>query len=535
MRRHIWVRGGVAVLALLVAVTAFQVLPADAARKKILHLAHKEQETLDPHTSILGQTQSGVRFLYRGLAKFAIKDGKVTTSEVEPDLAESWTVSDDGLVWTFKLRQGVQFHKDFGEFTAEDVKFSFERQIQRHPGMRFAQNLDVIKEIKVVDPYTVEITLKQYDPVFPLRMVGYQQGYIVSKKAVEKVGHDNFGWNPVGTGPFYFHRHMPREKIIFRAFDDFYGGRPQIDEVHWYDVPEDATKLIGLEKGTFDIVKPNIVTSDFERQVKNMGAVLDKRGPGGQYRLYFNYTKPPFDNINVRQAFMHAIDRQAIKETLYPGELATLATSPLPPGYFGHMPMEMPEYDPDKAKRLLQEAGYGPGKPLVISNYFVTKSFAYPKIMVLVQEQLKKVGVDLQIQMVEHPTYHDNIRKNLNPFVLYGGTRLTDGDVWFSLFFHSDEAPDPATGNKGTNFSHYKGIDDLIETGRATRDSAAREKIYHEAQQRIMQDAVVLPLVDIPDFTAHNPKRVKVPFDPNYGEFALHYMYNYPELLQIID
>lgn len=534
MFRNIGLRGSAVALALLIAATVFQAAPVDAARRKILHLAHKEQDTLDPHASILGQTQSSVRFLYRGLAKFATVDGKVVTSEVEPDLAESWTTSEDGLVWTFKLRQGVQFHKDFGEFTAEDVKFSFERQIKREKGMRFAQNLEVIQDIKVVDPYTVEITLKQYDPVFPLRMVGYQQGYIVSKKAVEKYG-DNFGWNPVGTGPFYFHRHRPREKVIFRAFDDYYGGRPQIDEVHWYDVPEDATKLIGLEKGTFDIAKPNSLTSDFARQVKNMGAVLDLRGPGGQYRLYFNYTKPPFDDIKVRQAFMHAIDRNAIRDTLFPGELSNLATSPLPPGYFGHIPVEIPEYDPEKAKRLLQEAGYGPGKPLVIPNYFVTKSFSYPKIMVLIQEQLKKVGVDLQIQLVEHPTYHANIRKNLNPFVLYGGTRLTDGDVWFGLFFHSDEAPDPATGNQGTNFAHYKEIDDLIEKGRETRDSDAREKIYHEAQRQIMKDAVCLPLVDIPDPTARNPKRVSTPFDPNYGEFALHYMYNFPELLKIVD
>ena len=534
MSRNIWRRGSVMALALLIAAAAFHVVPVDAARKKILHLAHKEPETLDPHASILGQTQSSVRFMYRGLAKFAIVDGKVITSEVQPDLAESWTTSEDGLVWTFKLRQGVQFHHDFGEFTAEDVKFSFERQMSREKGMRFAQNLEVIKEIKVVDPYTVEITLKQFDPVFPLRMAGYQQGYIVSKKAVEQYG-DDFGWNPVGTGPFYFHRHRPREKVIFRAFDDYYGGRPEIDEIHWYDVAEDATKLIGLEKGTFDIIKPNTVTSDFEQQVKNMGATLDIRGPGSQYRLMFNYTKPPFDDIKVRQAFMHAIDRQAIKDTLYPGSLATISTSPLPPGYFGHKPVEIPDYDPEKAKSLLKEAGYGPDKPLVISNYFVTKSFAYPKIMVLVQEQLKKVGVDLQIQLVEHPTYHANIRKNLNPFVLYGATRLTDGDVWLSLFFHSDEAPDPKTGNQGTNFAHYSGIDGLIEKARGIRDSDEREKVYFEAQEQLMKDAVVLPLVEVPDFTARNAKRVSSPFDPNYGEYALHYMYNYPEMLKIIE
>ena len=225
----------------------------EAARKKVVRIAYEEQETLDPHAAILGQTQASLRILYRGLTRFAIQevtetapDGtavvkrRVTTAAVEPDLAASWTVSDDGTVWTFRLRQGVQFHKGYGEMTAEDVKYSFERQMRRERGMRFAKNLDVIRDVTVVDPYTVRITLKQVDPVFPLRMVGYQQGYVVSRKAALAFG-DEFGWNPVGTGPFYFHRRLPRQKIIFRAFDDYHGGRPAVDEIHWYDVPEDAT------------------------------------------------------------------------------------------------------------------------------------------------------------------------------------------------------------------------------------------------------------------------------------------------------
>jgi len=506
--------------------------PVEAAKKRILHFAAKEPETLDPHTSVLGQVQASVRFLYRGLTRFAIKDGKVTTTEVEPDLAESWTMSDDGTVWTFKLRKGVQFHKGFGEMTAEDVQFSFERQIKRAKGMLFAQNLDVIKEIAVVDPYTVQITLKAYDPVFLLRMVGYQHGYIVSKKAAEKSG-DQFGWNPVGTGPFYFEKHLPREKVILKAHDKYYFGRPQIDEVHWFDVPEDATKLIGLEKGTFDILYPEVVTADFEAQVKKIGAVLDKRGPGGQERIYIDLTKPPFADIRVRQAFIHAVDRQAIKDTLYPGTLANLAISPLPPGYFGHIPMELPEYNPDKAKKLLAEAGHPNG--FTIKDYFISKSFFYPKMLTLVQEQLRKVGINVEAQLVEHATYHENIRKNLNPFVLYGGSRITDGDIWFGLFFYSKEIPDPATGNKGSNFSHYTGIDDLIERGRLERDPQKRAKLYHEAQQRIVRDAIVIPVVDVPSLQPRNPKRVQVPFDPEYGEFAVHYTYNYPEMLKILD
>jgi peptide/nickel transport system substrate-binding protein len=363
-------------------------------------------------------------------------------------------------------------------------------------------------------------------------MVGYQQGYIVSKKAVEKYG-EQYGWNPIGTGPFYFDQHLPREKLVLKANKDYYFGRPQIDEVHWFNVPEDATKLIGLEKGTFDMFYPETVTADMEAQVVKMGAVLDKRGPGGQERFYLNHTKPPFDDIRVRKAFMHAINRQAIKETLYPGSLATLATSPLPPGYFGHMPVEMPEYNPDLAKKLLAEAGHPKG--FTVQDYFISQSFFYPKVMVLVQEQLKQIGINVEIQPVEHPTYHENIRKNLNPFVLYGGTRLTDGDVWFGLFFHSSQIPDPATGNKGTNFAHYTGIDDLLTQARQEHDQEKRAKLYHEAQHRIMRDAICLPLVDVPSMWARNPKRVSTPFSPDYGEFALHYTYNYPEMLKILE
>jgi len=506
--------------------------PAEAQKKKVVNIAAKEPDTLDPHMSTLGQSQAIVRFMYRGLTRFAIKDGKVTTAEVEPDLAESWTLSPEGTVWTFKLRKGVQFHKGFGELGAEDVKFSFERQIKRAPGTRYGVNLEDIKSIEVVDPYTVQFALKGFDPIFLLRMVGYQQGYIVSKKAVEKHG-DQFKWNPVGTGPFYFDRHSPRERVVLKAFDKYYAGRPQIDEVQWFDVPEDATKLIGLEKGTFDLLYPEAVTADFADQVKKMGAVIDRRGPGGQERFYINMTKPPFDDIRVRRAFMHAIDRKAIKETMYPGDLARVASSCLPPGYFGHIPMEFPEYDPEKARKLLAEAGHPNG--FTIKNYFISKSFFYPKVLTLAQEQLRKVGIIVELQVVEHATFHENIRKNLDPFVLYGGTRITDADPWLSLFFDSKEIPDPATGNKGSNFAHYRGIDDLLAAGRIERDVKKRAAIYHEAQKRIQRDLVCLPISDVPGQWARNPRRVSTPFDPNYGEFSLHYSYNYPEMLKVLN
>jgi peptide/nickel transport system substrate-binding protein len=316
---------------------------------------------------------------------------------------------------------------------------------------------------------------------------------------------------------------------VLKAFDQFRGGRPQIDEVHWFDVPEDATKLIGLEKGTFDLVYPETVTADIEAQVRKMGAVMDRRGPGGQDRFYLNMTKPPFDDIRVRRAFMHAIDRKAIKETLYPGALGRLAVSPIPRGYFGHAPIELPEHNPELAKKLLAEAGHPNG--FTVRNYFMSKSFLFPKVMTLAQEQLRKVGIVVEVQLVEHATYHENIRKNLNPFVLFGGTRLPDADPWLTLFFHSSEIPDPATGNKGTNFAHYRAIGPGPPGARPRKRAA----IYNEAQKRLMRDAVMLPLSEVPNEWARNPKRVSTPFDPDYGEDALHFSYNYPELLKLLN
>ena len=534
MPRSALVRSAIVLLLLTVVAALVAVAPpdAEAQKKRILNIAAKEPDTLDPHGSTLGQSQAITRFMFRGLTRFAIKDGKVTTSEVEPDIAESWSMSPDGAIWTFKLKKGVQFHKGFGELTAEDVKFSFDRQLKRVPGTRFTEVIETIKSVEVVDPYTVQFALKAFDPIFLMRVVGYQAGYIVSKKAVEKLG-DQFKWSPVGTGPFVFERHSPREKIVMKAFDQFRGGRPQIDEVNWFDVPEDATKLIGLEKGTFDLLYPEAVTADFADQVKKMGAVIDRRGPGGQERFYIDMSKPPFDDIRMRKAFMHAIDRKAIKETMYPGGLARLAVSCLPPGYFGHIPMQFPEYNPELAKKLMAEAGHPNG--LTFKPYFISKSFFYPKVLTLAQEQLKKVGINLELQIVEHATYHENIRKNLNPFVLYGGTRLTDADPWLSLFFDSSEIPNPATGNKGTNFAHYKGIDDLLAAGRVEKDVKKRAAIYAEAQKRMEKDLICLPLQDVPNQWARNPKRVSNPFDPEYGEYSLHYGYNYPEMLKVLN
>src|SRR5205809_5617805 len=177
---------------------------------------------------------------------------------------------------------------------------------------------------------------------------------------------------------------------------------------------------------------------------------------------------------------------------MYPGDLGKVASSCVPPGYFGHVPMQFTEHNVELAKKLLAEAGYPNG--ITIKNYFISKSFFYPKVLTLAQEQLKQAGINVELQVVEHATYHENIRKNLNPFVLYGGTRITDADPWLSLFFDPTEIPDPTTGNKGTNFAHYKGMAGPRAAGRVERDGKNRAAIYAETQDRLDRHLVWLPL-----------------------------------------
>lgn len=537
MYHNIW--HAVVLMAVCAALAAAQ--PARGQNTGALRVGYTEPDTLDPHVALSGSSPSIVRFLYRGLTRFAIRDGRVTTSAVDPDLAGSWIEPDaDDLTWVFRLRRGIQFHKGFGELTAEDVKFSFERQMNDPQHMVFANNLDVISSIEVVNNYTLWITLKYPDPVFLFRVAGFQQGYIVSKKAVQQYG-ERFPWNPVGTGPFYFEQRIKDEKIILKSHEAYEEPqrvdespprtRPNLDEVHWFDVRDSDTMVLGLKYGAFDIIYPNVITPALFESAKQIGAVLDKRGPGLQWSLFFNTGQKPFDAIEVRRAVMYAIDRNAIKEAVWLKDMAMLAVSPVPPGYVGHTPVEILPHDPERARALLTKAGHS---GLFLQAHFISEAFEYPKIMALVQQQLNAVGIELPLVPVKNAIYHERIQANQNAIVLHNAARLPHADVMLSLFYHSSQAPNPRLGQTGTNFSHYRDMDDLLEQARQTANDDDREKLYHEAQQRLMRDAVVLPIVIVPDMSLRNPKRVRSPFDPEMGEAALHYFYNYPELFELV-
>lgn len=455
------------------------------AQSNILKYASAETgiKTMDPHVSTFGFEYMMISTMFNGLVRF--KPGNTDLEQIEPDLAQSWKVSADGTEWTFILRKGVKWHKGYGEFTASDVKFSIERVIDPKTASPFKINFANIKDVTIVDPYTVKIILKKPDPAFLLKVVGARQGVIVPQKAVMDL-KDKYGLNPVGSGPFEFKRYISKYRVELIANKEYFREkeRPKVDGIDFIFVTEEASMVLGLQKKEFHI-GAGIDTKEFVTRMRNAGLHVETIGLGGAAMLQMNVTQKPFDDIRVRKAIMHGINKRELTEALY-GDAGKIWDAVVPIGYFGYSE-DVPryEYDIAKAKKYLVDAGYPNGFDLDLQISVIP---SYLKPMIVIQEQLKKIGVRVNLKQVEHPAYHANIRKDVNPLVFYSGLREPDADPWLTQFFHSANVP------PGTNFSHYKAADMLIDQARVEMNLKKRKELYTKIQKIILEDAATLPL-----------------------------------------
>jgi len=463
----------------------FFIPPGDLyAEGKVLRYALSKitPRTIDPHMSTHGYEFLMYSTMFNGLVRF--KPGTTDIDLIEPDLAESWRVSADGTQWTFNLRKGVKWHKGYGDFTAEDVKFSIERVRDPKTASPWKESFVDIKEVIVSDPDTVKIILKKPSPTFILNLVGVRSGCIVPKKAVTEL-KDSYGLNPVGTGPFEFKRYVSKERVEVVPNKEYFREkeRPKIDGIHFIFVSEESSMVLGLMKKDFDL-GAGIDRKDFVLQMQKAGLRVQTIGPGAAVLLFMDPNHKPFDDIRVRKAIMHGINNEELTEALY-GPGGKVWNTAVPVGYFGYSE-DVPQYKYDigKAKKYLADAGYPKGIE-VTTQASIHPVYLPP--MIIIQEQLKKIGVNLNLKQVEHATYHSNIRKGINPLVLYSCVRPPDADIFLTEFFHSTNIP-------GTNFSSYKKADALIEKARSEMNSKKRKADYIEIQRMIMEDAVAKPL-----------------------------------------
>jgi len=464
-------------------------LPGQASAAGVLNvgMAASDLGTLDPHRASATQEKILMPWIYNGLTRF--KPGSVSLDDVEPDLAESWTHSDDKRTWTFKLRGDVQFHDGFGRMTADDVVFSLDRA--RNPASSsFAADFANIERIEAVDPGTVRITLKSPSADLPYLLVGYQGGFIVSKKAVEQRG-DNFRMQPVGTGPFAFANYQASQSVTFNANAAYFRGKPKLDQIVYRYIRSDASRDLAYESGELDLVYGRQDQRWAERMHDRADTNLNVMEPAYQGLAYLNTSRKPFNDLRVRQAMAHSIEADRI--VTYKGKLvAALSPTVMPRTTLGaDVDVKLPAYDLEKAKALLREAGYADGMSFKVVQ---TQNAATLGPAQILQAQLRKAGITMNMDVVEHATYHQQIRQDLSDLVIYAASRFPIADNYLKEFFLSSSSIGKPTA--AANFAHCDAADAEIEAAAKELDLQKRKQLWKAAQEKIVAAVCAIPLFE---------------------------------------
>lgn len=475
-----------------------------ASGEKVLVFARGgDSESLDPGSTTDGESSRVTQQVLEGLIAFDKE-----SFDLKPALAHDWEVSDDGLKYTFYLEEGVTFH-DGTPFNAEAVKINFERWAD--PEHEYAFTDDgyvysmygtmfggykgdpghVIEEINVVNDYEIEFILNQ--PLgFFLQNMGMSYFAITSPAALEEYG-PNINENPVGTGPFKFVSWTKDDSIVLEKFEDYrIEGLPKLDRVIFEVIPDNAARLVALRSGEIDIMD-GLNPDDAAGVETEEDLVLLTRAENNIGYLGFNTQKEPLDIKEVRQAINYAIDKQAIADALYAG-YATTAKNPLPPGYLGYNDdVEPYEYDPDKARELLAEAGFPDGMELELWTMPVARPYMPDPETVaqIVQNNLAEVGIDVTIVREEWAPYLEKTSQGEHQLYMLGWSGTNgDPDYFLSSLLHGSNA-----GTSNREFYQNDEVDELLDAAKRAVDQDERAELYAQAQEIIAEDSPMVTLV----------------------------------------
>lgn len=474
----------IAGLAMLAALTV--PVAAQAQKKElVVGAAVADAGKLDPHQTALGADKGMLNWVFNALVR--IKPGQASPDFIEPDLAESWSSNADGTQWTFKIRQGVQCHRGYGEFTAEDAAYSLKRSSDKATSA-FAGDFAAIDSVTATDKNTLTIKLKNAIPSLLGLVANYHGGMMVCRKAAEEMGA-NFAKRPIGTGPFMFEDYQPQQFVKLVANPQYFRGAPALDRITYRYIPSDATRDLAFQSGEIALLFGQ-QTDAWAKRIRAMpGVKMVALEPAELSNLYLNITVKPLDDLRVRQAFLYAIDRRALAQFLGADGNREPA-SVIPNGNLGSAKTVLP-YDPTRAKALLTEAGYANGVTL---KSVQSTHPALLRIGEAVQGQLRRAGINLELETVDHPTYMAQIRKDLSLVTLYQAARFPVADVYLTQFFHSKSTV--ATPTAIVNFSHCNVADKEIEAARVETDAAKQLLLWRVAQEKIAATVCAVPLVE---------------------------------------
>jgi peptide/nickel transport system substrate-binding protein len=451
-------------------------------------IAASDAGRLDPHLSATTIDKAVFGWMFNGLVRFT--PGTASPDTIEPDLAESWESTADGLEWTFSLRQGVQCHHDYGELTAADIVYSFARAADP-ASSSFTSNFTVFDSVEALDPYTVKITLKNAIPSLLGLVTNYHGGNIVCKKAAEEMGED-FQKRPIGTGPFMFGEYQAQQYLKLVANPKYYRGAPKLDGIMYRYIPSDSARDLAFQAGELDMTYGGQGQIWVERMKQLEGTTVYVMEPAEMSVMSLNITSKPLDDIRVRRAIAMAVDRNEFME--FKGrDVTRTAKSVVPQGYQGHVDLTalMPEFDVEGAKKLLAEAGYPDGVTIKAIHTSLPGMLATMEVF---QAQLRRAGITLDLEVVEHATFHAQIRKDLSQVTHYSAARFPVADTYLTQFFHSRSTV--GTPTAVTNFSHCSAGDADIDAARIEQNPDKQKALWRAAQEKIMNDICAIPIYE---------------------------------------
>lgn len=488
--------------------------PTETVTRDVIRVAiGVDLDTVDPHGQTTTTVYNVMRHVYETLLWFD-DEGNVI-----PWLAESWEVSEDGLEYTFHLRKGVKFH-DGSELTAEVVKANIDRWLDPTVKVPTRSQLGPIDHAEVIDKYTIKIVLKKSFAPFLASLAEYL--LITSKNIIDKFGNKTIT-EVVGTGPFVFKEWVKGSKIVLGRFDDYWGEKPKVRVIEWRIIPEAGTREAALLAGDVDVTfQPP--PADIE-SLRNNPAVTVLTPVTNRVIFVALMPKGPLKNKLVRQALNYAIDRQAIVENVLFG-LGVPADSVVPPHFFGYAKMTPYEYNPEKAKQLLAEAGYPNGFKLVLMHptgrYLQDKQVAEA-----IQAYLSAIGIEVELKTMDWPSFVKELFKPLNEKI-YDAVLIGWGpgvaDAYYTLYpqFHSTcQLP------HGLGLAYYNNsyIDELLDKSTVELNPDVRKELYKEIIAYLWDDAPWIFLYTQCSLLAFSSNLKGVWIHPDGEQFYFFYTY----------
>lgn len=471
-------------------------LSGNALAKPLIYCSEGSPSSFNPQLFTDGTSSNASSYtIYNRLVEFDIGSTKVV-----PALAEKYEVSKDKLTYTFTLRPGVKFHTTSyftptRDLNADDVLFSIERQMKKdHPfhavgggnyeyfdGMEMGK---IIKEVKAINPMKVQITLAKPNAPFLANMAMSFMS-ILSKEYADKLTSlnkkENIDKEPIGTGPFVFSSYVKDNSLKLNKHEKYWGKRGNVDKLIFAITPDASVRAQKLKVGECQFVaEPN--PADISELKKNAKVqIMESAGLNVGY-LAMNVTKKPFDNVNVRQAVHHALNRKSYIDAVYMGQ-ATIAKNPIPPTIWSYNNGTKDyEYDVKKAQELMKKAGLEKGFETEMWTLPVSRPYNPngKKMGELMQADLAKIGIRVKLLTFDWPTYLKKSKEGNHQLIQFGWTGDNgDPDNFMGTLLSCDAV------NDGSNYARFcdKEFDKLILEAREATDLKTRTKLYMKAQE----------------------------------------------------